>query len=107
MVAVATMMRNVFMLSRTIDYTSRSCTHLCTSDVYNPCWQHGPRKADLRISIKEYRNHKKLKILLFRTPFAMRQCSVRINGAAWPKDRRALSLTRLLTGVRKALVRAA
>ena len=28
-----------------------------------------------------------------------------MNGVAWPKDRRAVSLTRLLTGVRKALVR--
>jgi hypothetical protein len=48
--------------------------HLCTGDVYNPFWQHGLRKADLRISIKEYRNNKNLNILPFRTPFAMRQC---------------------------------
>jgi hypothetical protein len=58
---------------RTIDYTSSSCTHLCTGDVYNPFWQHGLIKADLRISIKEYRNNKNLKMPLFRTPLAMRQ----------------------------------
>jgi hypothetical protein len=63
-------------------------------------------KAELRISIKDYRQNKNLKILLFRTPFATRQYYVRMNGAAWPKDRRAVSLTRLLTGVRKALARA-
>ena len=63
-------------------------------------------KAELRISIKDYSQNKKLKILLFRTPFATRQYYVRMNGMAWPKDRRAVSLTRLLAGVRKALVRA-
>ncbi len=62
-------------------------------------------KADLRISIKSYRKNKNLKILLFRTPFATRQYYVRMNGAAWPRDRRAVSLTRLLAAVRKALVR--
>jgi hypothetical protein len=30
-------------------------------------------KAELRISIKDYRQNKKLKILLFRAPFATRQ----------------------------------
>jgi hypothetical protein len=63
-------------------------------------------KAELRISIKDYRKNKNLKILLFRTPFATRQYYVRMNGVPWPKGRRAVSLTRLLTGVRKALVRA-
>ncbi len=70
-------------------------------------------QADLRIPIKDYRRNKNLKILLFRTPFGPRQYWVRMNpdssgqaAAVWPKDRRAVSLTRLLTGVRKALVRA-
>jgi hypothetical protein len=63
-------------------------------------------KADLRISIKDYRQTEKLKILLFRTPFATRQYFVRMNGVPRPKDRRAVPLTRLLTVVRKALVRA-
>ena len=70
-----------------------------------PCF-HSLMKAELRISIKHYRQNKKLKILLFRTPFATRQYYVRMNGVPWPKDRRAVSLTRLLKGVRKALVRA-
>ena len=63
-------------------------------------------KADLRISIKDNRRNKNLKILLFRTPFGARQFFVRMNGAMWPRDGRAVSLTRLLAGVRKALVRA-
>ena len=64
-------------------------------------------KAELRISIKDYQKNKNLKILLFRTPFTVRQYYVRMNGAPWPRDRRAVSLTRLLTGLRKALVRSA
>ena len=63
-------------------------------------------KPDLRISIKDYRKKKNLKILLFRTPFASRQFIVRMKGAAWPRDGRAVSLSRLFVGVRKALVRA-
>jgi hypothetical protein len=62
-------------------------------------------KAELRISIKDYRRNKNLKILLLRTPFAPRHY-VRMSGAAWPRYRRGVSLTRLLAGVRKALVRA-
>ena len=70
-----------------------------------PCF-HSLMKAERRISIKHYRQNKKLKILLFRTPFAAHQYCVRMNGGPCPKDRRAVSLTRLLKGVRKALVRA-
>jgi hypothetical protein len=63
-------------------------------------------KADLRISIKEYRRNQNLKLLLFRTPFATRQYYGRMNHAPWPEDGRPVSLMRLLTGMRKALVRA-
>jgi hypothetical protein len=62
-------------------------------------------KADLRISIKDYRRNKNLKILLNRTPFPCRQFFVRMNGSPWPKDGRPASLTKLLTGIRKALVK--
>ena len=75
---------------------------LCKVDLDKSYCFHEAMKAELRISIKDYRQNKKLKILLFRTPFATRQHYVRMNGVAWPKDRRAVSLT----GVRKALVRA-
>lgn len=64
-------------------------------------------KADLRISVKDYSRNKNLKILLMRAPFASRQFFVRMNGAAWPPSGRPVSLTRVLTGLRKALVRAA
>jgi len=63
-------------------------------------------KADLRISIKDYRRKKNLKILLQRATFTHRQFYVRMNGTPWPKDGRPVSLTKLLTGVRKALVKA-
>ncbi len=63
-------------------------------------------KAERRSSIKDDRQNKSLKLLLFRTPFAPRQYWVRRNGAAGPQDRRAVSLTRLLTGLRRVLAAA-
>jgi hypothetical protein len=63
-------------------------------------------KADLRISIKDYRKNKNLKILLFRPPFPCRQFLVRMNGAPWPAGGGKVSLTRLVTAWRKSLARA-
>jgi hypothetical protein len=63
-------------------------------------------KADLRISIKDYRRKKNLKILLLRPPFPGRQFLVRMNGAPWPAGGGPGLLTRLVTALRKALVRA-
>ncbi len=63
-------------------------------------------KADLRISIKDYYRNKNLKILLARVPFAAsRQFWVRMNGQPWPKNGKPVSLTRLLTALRKSLVK--
>jgi len=64
-------------------------------------------KPDLRISIKDYRRDKNLKIQLVRVPFTTaRQYWVRMNGEPWPKDQRPVSITRLLTALRKSLVKA-
>jgi hypothetical protein len=63
-------------------------------------------KADLRISIKDYHRNKSLKTLLFRLPFPGRQYLVRTNGAPWPAGDGPVSLTRLVTALRKSLVRA-
>ena len=63
-------------------------------------------KADLRIFIEDHRRSRSLTILLFRTPFATRQFFVRMNGERWPKGGGPVSLTRLLAGVRKSLVKA-
>jgi hypothetical protein len=64
-------------------------------------------KADLRIAIKDFRRNKNLRILLTRVPFAgHRQFRVRMNGQPWPKAGRPVSLTRRLTALRKALVKA-
>ena len=62
-------------------------------------------KADLRISIKDFHRNKNLKILLRRAIFSQRQFYVRMNGTPWPKDGRPVSLTRLLTALRKSLVK--
>ena len=62
-------------------------------------------KADLRISVKDYRRNKTLKILLLHSPFTHRQLYVRMNGAPWPKDGRPVSLTNVMTSLRKALVK--
>lgn len=62
-------------------------------------------KADLRISVKDYHRNKNLKVLLTRVPFAAsRQFWVRMNGADWPKSGEPVSLTRVMTALRKALV---
>jgi len=63
-------------------------------------------KADWRISIKDYRRNKNLKIQLTRLPFAGKcQFWARMNGEPWPKVHRPVSLTRLLTALRKSLVK--
>jgi len=63
-------------------------------------------KADLRISIKDERRGKNLKVLLMRTPFVDRRFYVSLNGKRWPSDGRPVSLTRVMTALRKALVAA-
>jgi hypothetical protein len=62
-------------------------------------------QADLRISIKDYRRGKTLKVLLTRTPFRPRQFFVRMNGGRWPASGQPVSLTRGITALRKALVK--
>jgi hypothetical protein len=63
-------------------------------------------KCDLRISVKDYRRDKNLKVQLAQVPFASaRQFWVRMNGRPWPKAGQPVSLTRVLTALRKALVR--
>lgn len=86
--------------------TLRPCTGLCTIDFWKWGYFHRVMKADLRISIKDFHRNKNLKILLFRAPFACRQFLVPINGAPWPAGGGPVSLTRLVTALRKSLVRA-
>jgi hypothetical protein len=63
-------------------------------------------EADLRISIKDYHRKKNLKILLSRPPFPRLQFPVRMNGAPWPAGGGPASLTRLVTALRRSLVKA-
>jgi hypothetical protein len=63
-------------------------------------------KADLRISVKEYRRGKTLKIQLAQVNYS--KCSqflVRMNAAPWPTNGRPVSVTRVLTALRKAIVK--
>ena len=65
-------------------------------------------KADFRISIKDYSRNKNLKVQLTRVPFAAsRQFWVKMNSEPWPKSGQPVSLTRVLTALRKSLVKAA
>ena len=85
----------------------RVCTTLCTADFSILGLYHRFMKADLQISVKDYRRNKNLKIQLVRVPFSgNRQFWVRMNGEPWPKDGKPISLTRLLTALRKSLVKA-
>ncbi|MEY4916665.1 MAG: hypothetical protein RL616_578 [Verrucomicrobiota bacterium] len=64
-------------------------------------------KTDLRISIKDYSRNKNLKVQLARVPFTpARQFWVRMNGQPWPKSGQPVSLTRVMTALRKSLVKA-
>ena len=57
-------------------------------------------KADLRISVKDYRRNKNLKVLLAQVPFARtRQFWVRMNGVPWPKPGQPVSVTRLMAAL--------
>jgi hypothetical protein len=63
-------------------------------------------KAHIRISVKDYSRNKNLKIQLSRVPFTHnRQFWVKMNGQPWPTDGRPVSLTHLLTALRKSLVK--
>jgi hypothetical protein len=55
--------------------------------------------------VKHDRRGKRLGIMRRRTPFPTRPFSVRMNGQPWPEDGRPVSLTRLLTALRKSLVK--
>ena len=83
-----------------------SCTWTCTIDFCKWFCFSGFKKADLRISIKDYRRNKNLKILLFRPPFPSRGYYVRMGGKVWPGDGGPVCLTRLVAALRRALVRA-
>ena len=64
-------------------------------------------KYDLRISVKDYRRAKTLKIQLAQVNFSSnRQFFVKMNGTPWPTDGRPVSITRVLTALRKSLVKA-
>ena len=57
-------------------------------------------KADLRISVKDYRRDRNLKIQLLGVPFSSHQFFVRMHGQPWPKNGKPVSMTRLMTAVR-------
>jgi len=65
-------------------------------------WFHESRPAN---SIKDYRRNRNLKVLLIAAPFSRRQFFVRMNGNHWPKEGRPVSLTRVLTALRKSLAK--
>jgi len=77
----------------------------CTIGFSKSCCYHAFMKADLRISIKDYRRDKNLKIHLVRVPYSGRQFWVRMNGVPWPGDKRPVSITRLMTALRKAMAK--
>jgi hypothetical protein len=63
-------------------------------------------KADLRIAVKDLIRQKNLKVTLSRVPVGgARQYWVRMNGASWPKDGRPVSLSKVFTALRTAVVK--
>jgi hypothetical protein len=85
----------------------RPCTGACRGERCKGGSYHGVRKPDRRISVKEYRRGKNLKVLLAEVPFApARQFRVTMNGARGPASGRPGARSRGRTALRQALVRA-
>jgi hypothetical protein len=88
----------------------RVCTGLCVGAYTGDCSKGfiypALRKADLRISIKDDRRNRSLKVTLVRVPFGQRQFLVRMDGKPWPASGRPVSVTRVMTALRKALAQA-
>jgi hypothetical protein len=63
-------------------------------------------KPDVRTSIKDYRRNKTLRVLLFRPSFPSRSFMERMIGQTWPKHEWPVCLTRVLSALRKCLVKA-
>jgi hypothetical protein len=83
-----------------------SCMRPCTMDFSKYLCFHGVMKVELRISIKDCHRKKNLKALLLRPPYPSRPFLVQMNGGWWPRSGGPVSLTRLVTALRKSLVRA-
>ena len=84
----------------------RLCTVACTADFRKSLPYHDLMKADLRISVKDYRRAKSLKIHLAQVNYSKRrQFLVKMNGARWPLDGRPVSITKVLASLRKAIVK--
>ena len=96
----------VHIVSAEHELDATACTGSCTGDFSKSFHYPVVMKADFRISIKDVRRDKNLKIHLCRTPFGVRQFYVRMNGKNWPVDGRPVSLTKVLTSLRKSLVKA-
>jgi hypothetical protein len=63
-------------------------------------------KADLRISVKDSRRSKSLKVHLAQVNFS--QCPeffVRMNGQPWLSDGRPVSITKVFAALRQAVVK--
>ena len=81
-------------------------TDACTPDFHNTLAYHDLIKPDLRISVKDYRRSKSLKIHLAEVNFSKnRQFFVRMNGQPWPAKGRPVSITKVFTALRKAVVK--
>ena len=63
-------------------------------------------KNDLRISVKDYRRSKNLKIPMAQPSFSSsRQFLVKMNGSPWPSDGRPVSIIRVLTALRQSIAK--
>ena len=83
-----------------------ACKPPCMPDFCKALCNHTLMKYDLRISVKDYRLGKNLKIQLAQLSFSSsRQFFVKMNGSPWPSDGRPVSITRVLTALRKSIVR--
>jgi hypothetical protein len=71
--------------------TNGSCAPPCTIGFCKTLQHNEVMLPDLRISIKDHRRAKNLKILLYRVRFGRPKLSVRMNGRQWPRDANPVS----------------
>jgi hypothetical protein len=83
----------------------KACTASRTLGFCNPACYHAIIKSDLRISVKDYRRNKNLKIPLQRATFTHRQFQVSMNDSPWKKDGRPVSPAKLFTSLGKPIVK--
>jgi hypothetical protein len=79
-----------------------ACKPPCTPDFHKALPYHDLMKYDIRISVKDHRRRKNLKLQMAQLSYSSsRQFSAKMNGSLWPSDGRPGLSTEDLRAVRR------